>query len=127
MDLPAGVYLAELDLAKLVALRSQSEYVSELPQFPGSTRDAAMEAPADLPNADIEKCLAKVNEPLLVSTTCFDVFRDPSGEKLPADRKSIAYTFLYRSLERTLKSEEVDQAHAKLLAHLEKSLPISFR
>ena len=127
LDLPAGVFLAELDLAKLVALRNKSEMVSELPQYPGSTRDAAMEAPADLANADIEKCLAKSNEPLLVTATCFDVFRDPSGEKLAADRKSIAYTFLYRSLERTLKSEEVDEAHARLLAHLEKSLPISFR
>ena len=127
LDLEAPVYLAELDLTKLVALRSESSHVDELPQFPGSTRDAAMEAPLSLANADIEKALSKLNEPLLVSSHCFDVFRDPSGEKLAADRKSIAYQFLYRSAERTLKSKEVDEAHAKVLAHLEKSVGVSFR
>ena len=53
--------------------------------------------------------------------------RDPSGEKLPADRKSVAYSFLYRAVDRTLKSEEVDAAHQKLLQHLENGLPISYR
>ncbi len=48
-------------------------------------------------------------------------------EKLPADRKSVAYTFLYRAADRTLKSEEVDAAHERVLAHLGKALPISFR
>ncbi len=101
--------------------------MEDLPQFPGSSRDAAMEAPATMPNADIEKAVKKLSEPLLVSATCFDVFSDPTGEKLPADRKSIAYSFLYRAADRTLKSEEVDAAHAKLLAHLTKTLPVSFR
>ena len=48
-------------------------------------------------------------------------------EKLAADKKSIAYTFHYRSPERTLKAKEVDEAHQKLLDYLAKSLPITFR
>ena len=127
LDLDFPVYLAELDLARVCELRGAESPVEELPQFPGSSRDAAMEAPADLANADIEKAVGKLNEPLLVSFACFDVFRDPSGEKLPADRKSIAYSFFYRAADRTLKSGEVDAAHQKLLDHLGKSLPISFR
>ena len=127
LDVDVPIYLAELDLTKLIALRTETASVSELPQFPGSARDAAMEAPDKLSNADLEKALGKLQEPLLVSATCFDVFRDPSGEKLAADRKSIAYKFLYRSEERTLKSKEVDEAHAKVLAHLEKSVGVSFR
>lgn len=127
LDLDFPVYLAELDLKKLCELRGTESPVTSLPQFPGSSRDAAMEAPADLPNADIEKALRKLNEPLLVSSACFDVFRDPTGEKLASDRKSVAYSFHYRSADRTLKSKEVDDAHQKLLQHLEKTLPISFR
>jgi phenylalanyl-tRNA synthetase beta chain len=127
LDIHAPVYLAELDLAKLIALRNEPVHLEDLPQFPGSSRDAAMEAPSGMPNGDIEKAIKKLNEPLLVSATCFDLFSDPTGEKLPADRKSIAYSFLYRAADRTLKSEEVDAAHAKLLKHLAKSLPVSFR
>ena len=127
LDLEQPVYLAELDLNKLLALRSEDHKVQELPQFPGSTRDAALEAPASLTNAEIEKALAKFSQPLLVSSTCFDLFSDPTGEKLAADRKSIAYSFFYRAADRTLTSDEVDEAHAKVLEHLKKTLPISFR
>ena len=121
------VYLVELELKKCQQLSTGAAQVDELPQFPGSSRDAAMEAPVALPNADIEKAIKKHNEMLLVSSACFDLFTDPTGEKLPADKKSIAYTFYYRSPERTMKAKEVDDAHQKLLAHLTKVLPITFR
>ncbi|BDS07121.1 phenylalanine--tRNA ligase beta subunit [Oceaniferula spumae] len=121
------IYLAELELKKCQQLGTGATQVDELPQFPGSSRDAAMEAPVSMPNADIEKAVKKHNEMLLVSYACFDLFTDPTGEKLPADKKSIAYTFHYRSPERTMKAKEVDDAHQKLLAHLAKTLPITFR
>ena len=81
----------------------------------------------ELANADIEKAIKKHNEALLVSSFCFDLFTDPSGKKLAADKKSIAYTFHYRSTDRTLKAEEVDEAHQRLLNQLAKSLPITYR
>ena len=121
------IYLVELELKKCQQLSTGVAQVDELPQFPGSSRDAAMEAPVSMPNSDIEKAVKKHNEMLLVSSVCFDLFTDPSGEKLPADKKSIAYSFHYRSPERTMKAKEVDQAHQKLLDHLAKTLPITFR
>lgn len=121
------IYLAELDVKKCQQLTSGTEQVDDLPQFPGSSRDAAMEAPISMPNADIEKAIKKHNEMLLATYACFDLFTDPSGEKLAADKKSIAYTFHYRTPERTMKAKEVDQAHQKLLDHLAKTLPITFR
>ena len=123
----APIYLVELDVKKCQQLAKGVSQVDELPQFPGSSRDAAMEAPIDMPNADIEKVIKKHNEMLLVSSACFDLFTDPTGEKLAADKKSIAYTFHYRSPERTLKAKEVDQAHQQLLDQLVKALPITFR
>lgn len=123
----APIYLVELDAQKSFQLSKGITQVDELPQFPGSSRDAAMEAPVELPNADIEKAIKKHNESLLVSSVCFDLFTDPSGEKLSADKKSIAYSFYYRSAERTLKAKEVDAAHQKLLDFLAKTLPISYR
>lgn len=123
----APIYLIELDLKKCQQLSAGIKQVDELPQFPGSSRDAAMEAPAELANAEIEKTIRKHNEPLLVSSACFDVFQDPTGKKLPADKKSIAYTFHYRAADRTLKSKEVDDAHQRLLDDLASKLPVSYR
>ena len=127
LNLGFPVYLAELDLNKVCELRTGSSRVNELPQFPGSSRDAAMEVPSDLSNTDIEKAIQKINEPLLVSFGCFDVFRDPTGEQLDSEKKSLAYTFHYRSDDKTVTSKEVDNAHQRTLDHLSSSLPVSFR
>ena len=127
LDFSAPVFVAELDLTKLRKLLVGIDHVADLPQFPGSSRDAAMDIPATLPNAEIETVLAKCAEPLLTAFECFDVFTDPTGHKLAADRKSVAYRFLYRAAERTLKAEEVDAAHQKVLAALTGKLAVKFR
>ena len=127
LDFTSPVFVAELDLTKLRKLLTGIDHVEDLPQFPGSSRDAAMEVAVTMPNADIENVVLKLNEPLLVSFECFDVFTDPSGEKLTADRKSVAYRFLYRAADRTLKAEEVDAAHQKVLASLTQKLGVKFR
>lgn len=127
LDANFPIYVAELDINKLQQLSTGVRKVSELPQFPGSSRDAAMEAPITLTNAQVEQSIKKHNESLLVSYHCFDVFMDPTGEKLPADKKSIAYSFHYRSPQKTLKSKEVDTAHQSLLDHLQKTLQVSYR
>ena len=86
-----------------------------------------MELPSSLPNAEIENVLKKCTEPLLASYECFDVFSDPSGEKLAADRKSVAYRFQYRAADRTLKQKDVDTAHQNVLGALTQKLGVTFR
>lgn len=115
LDFSSPVFVAELDLGKLRKLISSKSQVEDLPQFPGSSRDAAMELPLSTPNAEIESLLEKAKEPLLISCECFDLFTDPSGQKIAADRKSIAYRFQYRAADRTLKANEVDAAHQNIL------------
>jgi phenylalanyl-tRNA synthetase beta chain len=127
LDFTTPVFVAELDLGKLRKLITASHPAEDLPQFPGSTRDAAMEVPLTTANAQIEAVLTKLAEPLLVSSECFDVFTDPTGQKLPADSKSLAYRFHYRAENRTLTSEEVDSAHKGVLEGLTKGLGLKFR
>jgi phenylalanyl-tRNA synthetase beta chain len=127
LDFTAPVYVAELDLAKLRKLLGGINHVTDLPQFPGSSRDAAMEMPLAIANAQLETVINKLAEPLLVAYECFDVFTDPTGGKLPVDCKSVAYRFHYRAADRTLKSEEVDAAHQRLLGALTKDLGVKLR
>jgi phenylalanyl-tRNA synthetase beta chain len=127
LDLGSPAFVAELDLAKLRKLTAGPAHAADLPQFPGSSRDAAMELPIDTPNAAIEAALAKAKETLLVAYECFDLFTDPTGAKIPADRKSIAYRFLYRAADRTLKAPEVDAAHQVVCEVLKKLDGLGFR
>ena len=127
LDFTAPVWLVELDLAKLRKLIGLRVAVEELAQFPGSTRDAAMEMPAELMAAKVDEVISAAHQPLLQQFHCFDVFCDPTGQKLDASRKSMAYRFHYRAADRTLKAEEVDAAHAMILDKLLKELPLHFR
>ena len=121
------VYVAELLLSAVRQGSSGPAKFEELPKFPAITRDVAMEAPADLANQKVAAYFSGLKEPLLIKAEVFDVFADPSGEKMPRDRKSLAYSLTYRSAERTLETAEVDQAHGRVLAGLEKALPVAIR
>lgn len=127
LDFNTPVFVAELDLGKVRKLLKGIEHVAELPQFPGSSRDAAMEVASTSPNSEIEGVITKCAEALLVDFECFDVFTDPTGAKLAADRKSLAYRFHYRTSDRTLKAEEVDAAHQRVLNALSEKAGVRFR
>lgn len=121
------VYVAELLLSALRQGSTGPAKFEELPRFPGMTRDVAMEVPADLPHAKVATFFASQKEPLFIASEVFDVFTDPTGQKIPSDRKSIAWTLTYRSPEKTLETAEVDAAHQRILAALEKALPATVR
>lgn len=115
LGLPLESYYAELDLRKLQQVATAPYKAAELPQFPGSGRDASLDVPAGVRHADILKAVEAARQKLLVSCRLKDVFCDPSGEKLPADRKAMTYAFLYRDARKTLTAAEVDAAHKLVL------------
>jgi len=126
-DITTPIYLAELDINKLVAIRQSARMANELSKFPGSSRDVALECPMNITAGDIVETLTKQNQPLLVNFTCFDHFHDSSGEKLAADKKSLAFRLDYRSEEKNLKAKEVEQAHEALVKVLCEKLQLTQR
>ncbi len=128
LGLPLESYYAELDLRKLQQVATAPYKVVELPQFPGSNRDASLELPAATRHADVLKAVESAKQKLLVSVGLKDVFCDPTGEKLAADRKAMTYTFLYRDAKKTLTAAEVDAAHKVVLDTLQKKVAgLAFR
>ncbi len=115
LGLPMECYYAELDLRKLQQVATAPFKAADLPQFPGSSRDASLDVPAATRHADIMKVVEGAKQKLLVSCALKDVFCDPTGEKLAADRKAMTYTFLYRDAKKTLTAAEVDAAHKTVL------------
>jgi phenylalanyl-tRNA synthetase beta chain len=127
LDLEAPVLVAELNLKKLMATVKTEIRHADLPKFPGSSRDVAMLVPGDLPAGEVAAFFEVYDEPLLISAELFDVFTDPTGAKLATDKKSLAYSLLYRAPEKTLEAAEVEAAHGKLLDSLKKAFNVEFR
>jgi phenylalanyl-tRNA synthetase beta chain len=121
------IFVAEFSLAQLESQLTRPIRATPLPRFPSMTRDIALEVPASVTAGQFGDFFAKHKEPLLIETALFDVFRDASGEKLAADKKSLAFTLTYREPTRTLEAKEVDAAHQRLVEALKKALPVSVR
>ncbi len=127
LDVRAPLFIAELEVSVLRALRPEAGVkFAALPRFPSVTRDLAIVVPANLAHGTIEGELRGGNEPLLTGVELFDVFTDPTGQRVPAGRRSLAYSLTYRAADRTLTAEEVRAAHDRLKARL-RTLDVEFR
>jgi phenylalanyl-tRNA synthetase beta chain len=121
-----AVAVFEIDLTRC-RLRAIPSHIAPIPRLPAVTRDIAIIADAAVTHARIEETLRTANEPLLVDIQLFDVFADPDGIRVPAGKKSLAYSLTYRSAEKTLVADEVNAAHARLKERLKAALNVSFR
>ncbi|HPA20995.1 MAG TPA: phenylalanine--tRNA ligase subunit beta [Verrucomicrobiae bacterium] len=95
--------------------------------YPAVERDVAVVVPRGIAHAEVERAFAEAKEPLLERVTLFDIFSDDTGERLPQDRKSMAYSVRYRSPDRTLTDQEVNGAHEALKVALKRRLGCEFR
>ncbi len=126
LDASTSVLVAELSVAALMKLAKAPVYQS-IPTFPAVSRDVAIICPIALAYDEIKKVLLGAGEELLTEISPFDVFTDPSGIKLPADRKSLAISLTFRASGRTLTGEEVSAACERLKQQLRAKLAVDFR
>lgn len=127
LDARGPVVAAELDSAALRSVQSSFAGIREIPKFPTVSRDIALVTAAEQSCGEILDVIRGSKEALLEDVEVFDVFRDESGEKLAADRKSVAFSLTFRSLERTLTTEEVNAASQRIKALLKDRLAVEFR
>ena len=122
-DVSSGpVYLFEIELDKLLPLAKPMGEYSQIARFPGSTRDISLLADIDLPSRKVQDIIEDTK--LVSSVTLFDVY---TGDKLPAGKKTLAYSIVYQSLERTLTDKEVNKVQDGLLKRLQKTLGATLR
>lgn len=127
LDARDAVMVAEVRLDFLEVASTRARAVRPLPKYPAVSRDVAAVLPLDTAWSAVESCVRGGREDLLESIHLFDVFVDPSGEKLDADRKSLAFSLTFRSPERTLTTDEVNAVCDRLKQRMKSGLPIEFR
>lgn len=123
-DLRDAVLLAELHLDHLLARRNTSKAFKPLPLFPSIQRDVAMLLPESVSHEAVSKVVRQSKPPHLEAVELFDVYR---GSNIPAGQKSVAYSFIYRSAERTLTDAEVNATHQKVVEQLKEKLQAVIR
>lgn len=123
-DLTQRAYLFEADVDALAESATASRRMQPLSPFPSVTRDLALLVESDLPAEAVTQIIRESVGELLGSLSLFDVY---VGERIPPNKKSLAYSIEYRSFERTLTDTEVDHFQARLLRRLADELGAQLR
>lgn len=121
------VFYAEFVIDKWLDATVHHSKFQPLPQFPAVRRDIAVVVPRDLPQDKVDAAIRSTKIAELQSIDLFDIFLDEKGEKIPADKKSLAYALTYRSSSRTLTEKEVNGWHEQVRKTLQTALGCSFR
>jgi phenylalanyl-tRNA synthetase beta chain len=121
-EVSGQAYLLELDIGRLLPLAFRNKYFTPLPRFPGMVRDIALEVDKEIPSGKVRDIISSF--PLVNRVTLFDLY---TGAKMAPGRKSLAFTILFQSLERTLTEEEVNTVQKQILAKLSQELGARLR
>jgi len=118
------VALCELSLAPVLAAGESQRKYAPLPKYPKILRDLAIVVDESVKWQDIEDAIKTLKIPVLESVQFFDLY---TGKQVPEDKKSIAFSLQFGSLERTLTSDEVDAAQEMIVNHLRNSFAAELR
>lgn len=117
-------YLAEINITKLVKYaRSNKKYI-EVPKFPAVERDIAVIVNEEVEVGQIEKIVTRKAKKLLERMELFDIYRN---EKLGENKKSVAYSLIFRDKNKTLSDEEINSIMETIISELEKQLGAELR
>ena len=118
------VYIALVELDKILSISKQPASYKPVPQFPSVTRDVAVVADESLENSLVVECIKQTKCKILEKIEILDIYRDDS---IGGNKKSIAYTLTFRNPLKTLTDKEVNKAHEMIRAKLLKELPLTLR
>ena len=124
MRLNTPLFIALIQLDAIFGAREKSLFYTPISQFPSVSRDIAFIAPAKLQNQDVVDFIKKQHLPFLESVSIFDVFE---GTAIGEGRKSLAYSLVFRSPDRTLTDDEVNVAYEKIRKALADGLKVELR
>ncbi len=120
----APVYLADIDFEKLFNFSNFDKHYKPLPKYPPVNRDFAFVCDKNTESGAIEDVIRKAGGKLVEAVTLFDVY---VGERLGADKKSLAFRVTLRAADHTLTEDESEKTSAKIVASVEKQLGITLR
>ena len=118
------VYLAELNIDKVTKYSRENKKYVEVPKFPAVERDIAITVDEEVEVGQIERIIKNKSKKILEQAKLFDIYR---SNRLEKNKKSIAYSLIFRDRNKTLNDEEVNQAMESIINALKKELGAELR
>jgi phenylalanyl-tRNA synthetase beta chain len=110
------VYVAEVDFAALLAAAETGVRYAPLARFPPVMRDASLVAARRVTFAEMRRAVLELNLEPVRRVALVYVYE---GERVPEGQRSVTLRIEYRADDRTLRDEEVDELHGRIVNALE--------
>lgn len=109
-------YVADIDLARAEKYIKSAVKYERIVKYPEVTRDLAIVMDKDILVGNMVEDLKRVS-PLIEKIEIFDVYE---GEKIDADKKSVAISIVLRNKVKTLEEKEINDVVTKVLDTISK-------
>jgi phenylalanyl-tRNA synthetase beta chain len=111
------VYVAELDLTALLDSEPRAIQYKPLPRFPSVVRDVTLLISRDV---SLSELLRAVDSAAVADYSGAQLVGTYEGKNIPESKRSVTLRIEYRSDDRTLRDEEVEERHRELIDSLMK-------
>ncbi len=108
----------------MLAVEEQAVVYTPLARYPSIVRDVSLLIARDVTFAELLRTILEQQIKECREAKLVDVYE---GASLPEDKRSVTLRLEYRSDERTLRDEEVDEMHGRIVSSLEKSYDAKMR
>lgn len=109
-------YVANIDLSVICKKANFTVKYEGIAKFPSVVRDISLVMDKSLTAGEIEKIIRSESGAILESLELFDIYE---GERIGADKKSMAYSITFRNKEKTLEESEISAVMDKILKGLQ--------
>ena len=112
------VYVADIDFDEMVNLSNLDIKYKALPKFPSMTRDIAIIVDEDVMIGELETVIKNHGKDLIESIDLFDIYR---GDQVAENKKSVAFSIVYRSFEKTLTDDRINPIQKSIIEDLQEN------
>ena len=114
-DLKQPAFIFELDLDKIRASIPPAVKSKSIPRFPAIYRDITIIVDRGIETQTVLEAAEDFREDLVANLHLFDVFE---GDPIDAGKKSVSFRITYRSPDKTLEDDDVNDLHKSITARL---------
>ena len=114
-DISVNVYAAELNFEEIIRKSDMNVKYRSLPKYPSVARDIAIVVTEEITAGQVEEIIGNKGGKLIEEVKLFDIYK---GSQIQEGYKSMAYSIVYRSDEKTLSEEDISKVHNKIVNSL---------
>lgn len=114
-DIKQQVYVCEIRMDNYLKYANFEKIFEPLPKFPYSKRDFSFIFPKDINWEKVEKEIKSLKFPIQ-KIEVFDIYK---GKNIPENKISVSFSIFFRSADKTLENEEIEDYSKKIIKLIE--------